>query len=131
MLADALAAAIEVEAEAAAAAVRARRHVDALLAEHERPTAPAEQPTLLGAAELAKRLGVSVAHVRRLDPPHVVVGDESTRRYDLDTVRGWLFEREPKATTPARKTTTDAVDVGAILSRGGLRAVAGSSRGAR
>jgi hypothetical protein len=79
-------------------------------------------PSLLSAGQLAKRLGVSVATVRRLDPPHAVVG--VSRRYDLDIVKAWLAEREPKATTPITKTKTDDVDVSGAIERAGMRRTA-------
>ena len=81
---------------------------------------PGEPTPFLTAAQLAKRIGVSVAHVRRLDPPHVIVGDAKTKRYDLDAVRAWLTEREPAPTTP-KKTEPD-VDVSGITAAAGLRA---------
>ena len=84
------------------------------------PPAHAEEPaTLLTASELAKRLGVSVAHIRRLDPPAIIVGDASTKRYDLDAVRAFLGERPPKATTPRKKT--EEADVSGSLARAGFR----------
>ena len=81
---------------------------------------PTEPARLLTRAQLAKRLGVSVATVNRLAPPSVCVGDESSLRYDLDVVREWLAAREPKATTPAAKTD---VDVSGALARSGLRRI--------
>lgn len=77
---------------------------------------------MLTRRDLARRLGVSQTHVSRLAAegmPSLVVGDESTRRYDLDAVRAWLAERAPKATTPAK----DPVNVDAIASRAGLKRV--------
>lgn len=84
------------------------------------PPVHAEEPTaLLTASALAKRLGVSVAHIRRLDPPAVIVGDASSKRYDLDAVRAFLQAREPKATTPLKKT--EDVDVSGSLARANFR----------
>jgi hypothetical protein len=83
------------------------------------PAAPVEQPKLLARAELARRLGVSIAHVTRLDPPAVVVGDASTKRYDLDEVRAWLAARKPQATTPVKKPVD--VDVSGSLAAAGLK----------
>jgi len=79
----------------------------------------AEPAALLTRAQLARRLGVSVVHVTRLDLPSVCLGDESTRRYDLAEVRAFLAAREPKATTPAKKA--DAIDVSSATARAGLR----------
>ena len=120
MARDDYAAAVEAEAQAASDAVRARRRVDALLAERTTPAVlPVAEPGhLLTALELAKRLGVSVAHVRRLDPPSVCVGDAKTKRYDLGTVRAFLAEREPKATTPG---ADGSVNVEGIAAAAGLR----------
>lgn len=86
------------------------------------PAPVAEQAALLTAGQLAKRLSVSVATIRRLDPPSVCLGDESTRRYDLAEVRAFLAAREPKATTPAKRERD--VDVSASLEAAGLRVVA-------
>lgn len=85
----------------------------------------AATPALLSPRELASRLGVSVAHVRRLDPPHTCAGDKSTKRYDFDVVTAWLAEREPKPTTPIRRATAVEVDIDDIAAAAGLRVVGG------
>lgn len=124
--------AIEAEARAAAEAVRTRRRVDALLARRAFTPAPiAEPPALLTTSALAKRLGISVATVRRWEnPPSICVGDESSRRYDLAEVKAWLATRQPRATTPARKPVdTESVDLDSTTLRmAGLRAVNGGKR---
>lgn len=83
--------------------------------------APVEtaKPELLTRAELARRLRVSIAHVTRLDPPGVCVGDTSTKRFDLEAVREWLRTREPKPTTPPVRKSD--VDVTSALAAAGLR----------
>lgn len=90
-----------------------------------REVGPAQPASLLTAGELAKALGVSVATVRRLDVPAVIVGDASSKRFDLAAVRAFLARREPKATTPAKRSAVDDVDVDGAVRRGGLRAVGG------
>jgi hypothetical protein len=84
----------------------------AILREAQAVPAAIAEPRLRTAGETAKLLGVSVVHLRRLDPPSVCVGDEKTRRYDLDAVRVWLAERAPKATTPAKRDKD--VDVSSV-----------------
>jgi hypothetical protein len=80
---------------------------------HPAPVDVAEPAALLTAARLAKRLSISVATVRRWEnPPSVCVGDESSRRFDLDAVRAWLAQRAPKATTPAKREKD--VDVSSV-----------------
>jgi hypothetical protein len=96
-----------------------RAEIVSVLREAAPPAHPPEPASLLTASDLAKRLGVSVAHVRRLDPPAVIVGDATTKRFDLDAVRAWLADREPKPTTPAKREPT--VDVAGSLARAGLR----------
>lgn len=121
-----LAEALELEAEALmrrAAAARAQDLEAQRARMHAMP--PHEDPGLLTLAQLAKRLNVSEAHVRRLDPPSVIVGDKKTKRYDLDAVRRWLATREPKATTPIKKRSAmvlaDDIDVSSVLTNAGLR----------
>ena len=96
-----------------------RSEIVSLLREAAPEREAAEHPTLLTRAELAKGLRVSVATVTRLDPPAVIVGDATTKRYDLAAVRAFLAEREPKPTTPAKREPT--VDVTSSLSRARLR----------
>ena len=88
---------------------------------------PSVEPTaLLTAAQLAKRLGISTATVRRLEPPAVIVGDAASKRYDLAEVRAFLAAREPKATTPAKREAD--VDVSGALAAAGIRHSAGGGR---
>lgn len=96
-----------------------RAEIVSVLREASPPAHAAEPIALLTASVLAKRLGVSVAHIRRLDPPAVIVGDASSKRYDLEVVRAFLAEREPKATTPARRERD--VDVSSTIARAGIR----------
>ncbi len=119
--------ALAFEHEAQAATLRAEavrtRAAEVQQQQRERPSIVKVEPTLLSPRDLARRLGVSVAHIRRLDPPGVVLGDKSTKRYDLDEVRAWLRDREPKATTAKKKNTSgDAdLDVSDVLSAAGLK----------
>jgi hypothetical protein len=107
--------AFECEAKAATLRAEATRLRDAEQRVQQRaPSVVIAEPRLLSASDLARRLGVSVAHVRRLDPPGVIVGDKSTKRYDLAAVRAWLQEREPTPTTPAKKIATHDNDVDVI-----------------
>jgi hypothetical protein len=114
--------------EAKAATLRAEA-VRARAVEQQHQCAPSivkVEPMLLSPRDLARRLGVSVAHVRRLDPPGVVVGDKSTKRYDLDEVRAWLRDREPRATTPVKKASAandDDLDVSSAMTAAGLHRV--------
>lgn len=102
-----------------------RAELVAILREAAPP--PSVEPTaLLTAGQLAKRLGISVATVRRLEPPAVVVGDASTKRYDLAEVRAFLAAREPKATTPTRREPE--IDVSGALAAAGIRRAAGGGR---
>lgn len=122
--AEAEAEAFEKEAEVAllrAEAVRLRAAEDARRRTLAIAVAP-DVPRLVTASELARRLDVSVATVRRLDPPHEIVGDKSTRRYDVDTVRAWLRDREPAPTTPKKREAADAdVDIGPSLAKASMR----------
>jgi hypothetical protein len=98
--------------------------------EQEGPVAEAAsaQPfALVKKRQLAQLLGVSDAHIDRLNPPCVIVGDASTKRYDLPQVLAWLAARKPAPTTPAAKATIagDDVNVSDALQRAGLRAIGG------
>jgi hypothetical protein len=113
-----------------ALAIRVQR---ALAARVDAPTAPASTPALLTTTQLAEHLGCSKAHVRRLDGeglPSIVIGDVTSRRYDVSAVTAWLAARQPKATTPAPKATpandADEDDVDGLLARATAR-----RRGAR
>jgi hypothetical protein len=108
----------ELEAALAELAVRVATRLRAEL------PAAVEPPRMLTAAELGKRLGISTATIRRLDPPCVVVGDARSRRFDLDEVRSWLAARTPAPTTPATAARREPdLDVGASLRGAGLRVV--------
>jgi len=99
---------------------RAKRRRDELA----RALPRAEPAGLLTLSELAARLGVSAAHVRRLDPPGLVVGDRKSKRFDLDEVRRWLAARDPKPTTPIKKAgyaKADDVDVSSVLAIANVR----------
>ena len=87
------------------------------------PAPNLDSHTLLTSGELAKRLAVCVATIRRLDPPHTIVGDSSTKRYDIDVVRAWLAQRQPRPTTPATTTRSKNVDVDDVLANAGLHRV--------
>ncbi len=107
--------AFECEAKAATLRAEATRLRDAEQRIQQRATAVEKhEPRLLSASDLARRLSVSVAHVRRLDPPGVIVGDKSTKRYDLEEVRAWLQDREPTPTTPAKRIPPPDNDVDVI-----------------
>jgi hypothetical protein len=101
--------AYEHEAQAAELRARAIRRRAAMQAP-EPVVQPVGVQPLLDRAQLAKQLGCSVGHVRRLEKQGlsgVSIGDASTMRFVLDDVMAWLRTRPQEPTTP--KATPPAV----------------------
>jgi len=107
-------------------AVLTRALVAAVERHHELTRAVRRESGLLTRQGLATRLAVSVAHIGRLESeglPALVVGDTSSKRFDLDEVRAWLKARTPRATTPTKK---DNVDVSDALTAAGMKTASGA-----
>jgi hypothetical protein len=104
--------AYEYEAQAAELRARAIRRRASTPAQETLATV-AVQPVaapMLDRAQLAKQLGCSIGHVRRLEKQGlsgVSIGDASTMRFVLDDVMAWLRTRPQEPTTP--KVQTPAV----------------------
>jgi hypothetical protein len=93
--------AYEHEAEAAELRARAIRRRASMPVQE--PTAPVTVQPMLDRTQLAKQLGCSVGHVRRLEKQGLVgvsIGDASTMRFVLEDVMAWLRTRPQEPTTP-------------------------------
>ena len=89
------------------------------------PAAPQSTASAMTTSELALRLGVSCATLRRLarEPGAPVVHVGRSPRWDLATARTWLAARGPKAA--ALSPVRPDADADRIARRAGLRLAGG------
>lgn len=90
-------------------------------------SAPAPAPSLLSAAELARRVGVSPATIKRLakEPGAPIRFAGCAMRFDLSEFQAWLATRGRRPTVARRAESDDNIDVTAVARRAGLRALGG------